>query len=164
MNMYRNICNPVINRSLWSASEDVKLKELIQKHGHQSWSQVADELGVSFFKCELRSIHCSIHCGIHCSIHSSIRCSMHCSVHRSIHCNVHCNKPCSIPCNMQSNIYYMPSRQNSCLYVLLKYQCVCFTDRLIEPPSFVCKDISRHSMIMRQHLGRKKGKKLSVNT
>ncbi|KAF6019343.1 SNAPC4 [Bugula neritina] len=45
MNMYRNICNPVINRSLWSASEDVKLKELIQKHGHQSWSQVADELG-----------------------------------------------------------------------------------------------------------------------
>ncbi|KAF6030741.1 SNAPC4 [Bugula neritina] len=45
INMYRNICNPVINRSLWSASEDVKLKELIQKHGHQSWSQVADELG-----------------------------------------------------------------------------------------------------------------------
>ena len=44
--MFRNICNPLVNRSTWSPPEDDRLKALVDEHGHQNWVKVAEELGV----------------------------------------------------------------------------------------------------------------------
>lgn len=47
ISMYRNVCNPHINRSQWTEAEDNALKELVDQHGHQNWPLIAEQLGVS---------------------------------------------------------------------------------------------------------------------
>ncbi|XP_067941937.1 uncharacterized protein [Watersipora subatra] len=43
--LYRNVCNPLVNRSQWMPPEDEELKLLVEQHGHQQWVLIAEELG-----------------------------------------------------------------------------------------------------------------------
>lgn len=46
--MFRNICNPHVNRSMWTEQEDRQLLITVKKRGTKNWQTVANELGVYF--------------------------------------------------------------------------------------------------------------------